>query len=185
MFTGGGADVTGDLAPALIAALQSDEALPPNPDAYARLNAAIAAATEPPPSRTAPPLPAMAQEVSGKLYRLDSNPFVRCVSLRFNSPSDVMCNLTFANGAFQMPVGMDGVPRFSETGPVGIPVGMVGDWAESDVFLLQYDEVSGPTYLEIRVDFDGSADSLQIEFTDPSGYYPQVAVAGSLVEACD
>lgn len=64
-----------------------------------------------------------------QVYRLEANQFdVRCVSLRFDSPSDVWFLLTVGSGEFDLPVGMDGVPRFSESGPTGIPVGVTGAW---------------------------------------------------------
>jgi hypothetical protein len=120
VFTGRGVDVLADVAPRVAAALQSDAALDPNPEAHARLDAAIEEATEPPAAKPIPPLPPMAGDVSGKVYQLESNSFdVQCISLRFDSPSEVWFDLTLGSGAFTLPVGMDGVPRFLETGPTG------------------------------------------------------------------
>ncbi|MDH3818799.1 MAG: hypothetical protein OES21_09305, partial [Myxococcales bacterium] len=122
VFTGRGVDVLADVAPRVAAALQSDAALDPNPEAHARLDAAIEEATEPPAAKPIPPLPPMAGDVSGKVYQLESNSFdVQCISLRFDSPSEVWFDLTLGSGAFTLPVGMDGVPRFLETGPTGTP----------------------------------------------------------------
>ena len=122
VFTGRGVDVLADVAPRVAAALQSDAALDPNPEAHARLDAAIEEATEPPAAKPIPPLPPMAGDVSGKVYQLESNSFdVQCISLRFDSPSEVWFDLTLGSGAFTPPVGMDGVPRFLETGPTGTP----------------------------------------------------------------
>jgi hypothetical protein len=146
VFTGGGLDVRGDVAPLLTAALKSDQSLDPNPEAYARLKAAIRSATEPPTAKPVPPLPPMAAEVSGKVYRLEPNQFdVTCISLRFDSPSAVWFDLTLGRGAFELPVGMDGAPRFSESGPTGSPVAVLGEWTEPTVFSMQYDEVAGNT----------------------------------------
>lgn len=48
-----------------------------------------------------------------QVYRLEANQLdVRCVSLRFGSPSDVWFLLTVSGGEFDLPVGMDGVPRY-------------------------------------------------------------------------
>jgi hypothetical protein len=117
VFTGRGVDVIGDVAPLLAAALQSDVALDPNPEAYARMNAAIRDATEPPVAKPVPPLPPIATEVSGKVYRLEPNLLdVQCILLRFDSPSEVRLELTLGgvgSGVYDLPVGMDGVPRFS------------------------------------------------------------------------
>jgi len=74
-----------------------------------------------------------------------------------------------------LPVGMDGVPRFSESGPTGIPVGVTGQWTAPIVFEMAYDEVAGPNHLHIRGDFGSDADSVTLLFTDPAGQFlPQV-----------
>lgn len=186
VFTGRGIDVRGDIAPFLVGALQSDGALDPNPDAYARLSAAIQRATEPPAAYPAPPLPPIATRVSGRVYRLEANQFdLRCISLRFDSSSDVWLELTLGSGVFELPVGMDGVPRFSETGPTGIPIGVTGEWTEPTVFSMRYDEVAGPNHLEIRGDFEDSADHVDLELTDPAGYFPPQAVRGASVASCN
>jgi len=185
IFTGRGIDVRGDVAPLLVSALTSDTALDPNPDAYARLTAAVRNATEPPPAQPIPPLPPIASEVSGKVYRLDPNQLdVQCISLRFDSPSEVWLDLTVGSGAFQLPVGMDGVPRFSETGPTGIAVGVLGEWIEPVVFSMQYDEVAGPNHLRIRGDFAGDAETVELEFSDPGQYFPLQTVQGTAASSC-
>ena len=186
VFTGRGVDVLGDIAPLLVAALQSDTALDPNPTAYARLNAAIEDATEPPTALPVPPLPPMANEVSGKVYRLDPNELdVKCISLRFDSPSEVWFDLTLDSGAFDLPVGMDGVPRFSESGPTGIPLGILGAWTTPSVFSMAYDEVGGSIHLRIQGAFDASAESVQLEFSDPGEYRPTQTVQAVSVPACN
>ncbi len=125
VFSGRGIDMRGDVAPLLAAALKSDDALPANPEAYERLENAIANAKEPPEAQAVPELPPLAQEVSGRIYGLEANQFdVRCISLRFDSPEEVVFSLSVGEGAFELPVGMDGVPRFSQSGPTGVPVGI-------------------------------------------------------------
>jgi hypothetical protein len=128
----------------------------------------------------------MANQVSGKVYRLGPNQFdVQCVSLRFDSPAVVSFALTVGSEAFDLPVGMDGVPRFSETGPTGIPIGVLGAWIEPSVFSMDYDEVSGPNHLRIRCDFAESAESVELGLTDPGGYFPPQTVRGAAVDACN
>jgi CubicO group peptidase (beta-lactamase class C family) len=186
VFTGRGADVRSDIAPFLVEALKSDEALDPNPDAYARLTAAIQHATQPPAAKPVPPLPPMATQVSGKVYRLDPNQLdVRCISLRFDSSSEVWLTLTLGAGAFELPVGMDGVPRFSETGPTGIPIGVVGEWTEPTVFSMRYDEMAGPNHFEIRGEFDEGAEEVDLELTDRGGHFPAQIVRGASVASCN
>ena len=189
VFTGRGVDVIGDVAPLLVAALQSDVALDPNPEAYARMNSAIRDATEPPAAKPVPPLPPMATEVSGKVYRLEPNLLdVQCISLRFDSPSEVRLELTLGgvgSGVYDLPVGMDGVPRFSESWPTGIPVGILGEWSEPSVFSMHIDEVAGTKQLRIRGDFGGSAESVELEFADANESFPRQTVQGSSVAGCN
>lgn len=186
VFTGRGVDVRGDVALALAEALKSDSPLSPNPEAYARLNTAVQNATEPPTAKPVPPLPPAAAEMSGKVYRLEPNQFdVKCISLRFDSPSEVWFDLTLGSGAFELPVGMDGVARFLEDGPTGIPVGVLGEWTEATVFSMQYDELAGPNHLRIRSSFDAGSQSVELEFTDPGAYFPAQTVAASSVASCD
>lgn len=186
VFTGRGLDVRGDVAPLLVAGLKSDSALDANPEAFARLNEAIRNATEPPQAEPVPTLPPIATEISGKVYRLDENQFgVRCISLRFDSPSAVWFDLTLGSDAFELPVGMDGVPRFAETGPIGIAIGVLGQWTEPTVFSMEYDEVGGPNHLRIRGDFGASAESVSLAFSDPGEYFPPQLVQGASVSSCN
>lgn len=186
VFTGRGLDVRGDVVPLLAAGLKSDSALDANPDAFARLNEAIRDATEPPQTEPVPTLPPIATEISGKVYRLDENQFgVRCISLRFDSPSAVWFDLTLGSDTFELPVGMDGVPRFAETGPIGIAIGVLGQWTEPTVFSMEYDEVGGPNHLRIRGDFGGSAESVSLAFSDPGEYFPPQLVRGASVSSCN
>jgi hypothetical protein len=186
VFTGRGLDVRGELAPLLAAALRSDSALDPNPEAFSRLSQAIEEAAKPPPAQTVPALPTMAAQVSGKVYRLAENQFgVSCISLRFDAPSEVWFDLTLGTESFELPVGMDGVPRFSETGPRGIPIGSLGQWSTPTIFSMNYDEVAGPSHLQIRGDFGTSAETVELEFTDPSGYFAQLTVPASVAAMCN
>lgn len=186
IFTGRGLDVRGEAAPVLVTAMKSDSAIDPNPEAYARLNQAIEDATKPPQAKPVPALPPMAEEVSGKVYRLADNQFgVSCISLRFDSPSGVWFDLTLGSGLFALPVGMDGVPRFSETRPTGIPVGVLGEWTEPNEFSMQYDEVGGSNHLRIRGNFADDSESVALEFTHPGEYFPSQTVPGSSVPSCN
>ena len=186
VFTGRGVDVRGDVALLLAAALQSDTQLDPNPAGVAQLKAALGNAIEPPQPKPVPPLPSMATEVSGKVYRLEPNQFdVKCISFRFDSPSDVSFELSVESGTFDLPVGMDGVPRFSESGPTGIPVGVLGEWTEPTLFAMNYDEVSGPNHLQILGSFADGAESVLLEFTDPGEYFPAQTVPASSVANCN
>ena len=188
-FTGRGVDVRGDIAPALAAALKSDSSLDPNPEAHARLSTAIGNATEPPSAKPVPALPPMATEISGKVYRLDANQLdVECISLSFDSPSEVGLELTLGgvgSGVYDLPVGMDGVPRFTEDWSTGIPVGVLGEWSEPTVFSMSIDEVAGTKRLRIRGDFADGPESVELVFTDAADSFPAQTVQGSSVAGCN
>ena len=108
-----------------------------------------------------------------------------CISLRFDTPSEVWFDLTLGTDRFELPVGMDAVPRFSETGPRGIPIGALGQWSTPTVFSMSYDEVAGPSHLRIRGDFGTNAETVELELTDPSGYFAPQTVPASVVAPCD
>ena len=185
VFTGRGVDVRGEVGPRLAAALKSDRALDANPEAEARLRQAVERALEPPAPRAIPKPPPTAAEVSGTVYGLEANPFgLRCASLRFGSASDVTFFATVGERTFELPVGMDGVPRFSETGPTGMPIGLTGRWTGPRVFELSYDEVAGPNHLLIQVDFTSDGTRAVLRFIDPTGHFRAQSLVGSAASKC-
>ncbi|MGB5809245.1 MAG: serine hydrolase [Polyangiales bacterium] len=186
VFTGRGVDVRLDVAQLLLAAFATDGPLAPNPGSNERMTAAIEQALAPPLATPVPDLPPAAIAMSGRRYRLDDNAFdTRCVLLRFDSKSDVTFALTTQGGTYEMPVGMDAVPRFGDESPTGIPIGLVGTWTSPDVFVLRYDEISGPNHLRVEVLVGEGADSIAVVFSDPGGYFPTVTVAGVTDEQCE
>jgi hypothetical protein len=80
---------------------------------------------------------------------------------------------------------MDGVPRFSDDSPTGIPIGLIGEWTSQDVFLLHYDEVAGPNHLRVQVHVAEGAESIEVEFSDPGEYFPTTTVPGTVVAGCE
>ena len=120
------------------------------------------------------------------MYRLEPNSFdVQCISLRFDSPSEVWLELTLGSGVFDLPVGMDGVPRFSKSEPAGFRIGLLGEWTEPNIFEIAYDEVGGPNHYRIRNDFADSPESVELEFSDPGGYWQPQTVRAVSVGACN
>ena len=178
-------------APDFLDTLVSDVALPPNPDAYQRLMTAINEATMPPaPLDPVPTLPPTAMDVSGRVYALDANQFgVRCYAVHFDSanPSEATVDLTMQgqDGTFEefsLPVGMDGVPRFSDIEPRGFQVGMVGEWATPNRFDLLYDDLGGVNHLSVLSSFGASATDVAIDFIDRTGYFATQSVSGYWVD---
>ena len=81
---------------------------------------------------------------------------------------------------------MDGVPRFSETGPTGIPIGVAGEWTEpprSSRWTTTSWPVQ-PTFVFAGIS-EPVAESVELEFTDPGGYFPPQTVPGASVASCN
>ena len=185
VFTGRGRDVRGDIAPLLVATLKSDDALEPNPKGHTRLLTAIRKAAEAPAPQPVPRLPPMANQISGKVYQLEANSFgVQCISIHFDSPSEVLLRLTVGSDRFDHPIGMDGLPRFSEQGPTATAPGVRGAWSEPTVFTIWYDEVAGPTHLQIRGDFGHDPQTAQLTFTDATAHFPVQSIPAVAVGEC-
>ena len=105
----------------------------------------MAAASLPPEPKPVPALPATARNVSGKNYRLDPNPLgIETVAVRFGGTSEAAMRFVRKGTAFEMPVGLDGVPRVSKNSPTSIPVALKGAWKGDDTFAIEYVETAGP-----------------------------------------
>ena len=163
VMTGGGFEPS-DVRPLLLPAIKSDQALPENRARVARLAAALEAATKPPPSNSAPPLPETARTVSGKSYLFEANALgLRKLSLTFASPTEAALRLTFMdNHAEVRPVGLDGVPRISPNGRYGLPAAVKGWWEGPQTFVLDYDEIGNVNHYQIRLKFNGEHVSVEV-----------------------
>ena len=185
VVTGRGSTGSSEVMSSVLGALHSDQALPPNPVAHGRLITAIADAALPPPAQPVPPLPAIAADISGLIYQLDPNQYgVECYSVQFHSPADVVLSVVLPDGAYDLPIGMDGVPRFSVDEPGGFPVGMVGSWTTPTKFVADYDQLGGSTYLRAETEFGSDIDNVQVLWVDKTGYFGSQNVHGTRVAAC-
>ena len=157
-------------APLLLAAIKSDGLLPENPAGRAQLNRSLAAAAQAPEPLPVPPLPARVRAISGQTYRFDANPLgLETFALHFDRPDEATFTLVSRAGRFVMPVGLDGVYRFSETTPSGLSAGLKGTWRFEQEFALRYDEIAGPNTFILRLDFED--DRINVRLDDPSGIW--------------
>lgn len=175
VFNGGGFS-SGEFMKQVQAALKSDQALPENPAGLARLNAAIAAAAKAPAPQSVAALPAVAQAISGKTFDLEKN-WIGLKSISFNfraGEATATATLQFQSALKQYQwgvsakvfsgktvtetraVGLDGVPRFSGNGIVGLPVALKGNWESDGSFVLEYDELANTNAHRLQLTFDGS-----------------------------
>jgi hypothetical protein len=164
--TGGGFDMD-EIDELLVASfVDFENALPPNPEGVARLEAAVSAVARPPESTAVAPLPAIAHVVSGKTYVLEPNPStLESFSLTFDGSSEAV--FSFEAGALSLATsfaGLDGTYRFT-TGPDGRPVGFRGSWTDDRTFLLEYDGITNNDHSFLRFRFEGDQVEVKVQET--------------------
>lgn len=146
----------------IVPAVESNEALPANPDAFASLQAAVEATTHPVPSPV-PAMPAAAQTISGKTYTLADNALGwKSFSLTFND-QDAMLTLDVGSTPIELPVGLEGIYRVST---VGMPqnatyfwhdaasMAVKGAWQSDQTFMLEMWDTIGMTGFVVTIPFD-------------------------------
>jgi CubicO group peptidase (beta-lactamase class C family) len=169
--TAGGGDQYGVLGKLLssyiLPAVTSDAPLPADVDGQAILDAHVqeAAAPDVTEQLPVPPLPEMAQRVSGRTYVLDANPVgLVSASLTFEEEAEASLVLRLADGSqLEWVVGLDNVPRVG-SGLYGLPVAAIGAWESDDVFVVDVDEIGIISTNQLRTTFDG--DRVTIEAKD-------------------
>lgn len=145
------------LKESILPAVKADSALPENPDALARLNAAVAWAANP---VTAPAaLPDTALAVSGSAYTFAENPFGwQSMAFTFTPGADT-ASLLFNGVALE--VGMDNLYRQNQNDLLGTVL-LRGEWVDGKSFVVHYPyAITGPNRLgalgetELRFIFTG------------------------------
>lgn len=141
---GGGVDID-DIEPLIAPAFVSmDKPLPANPAGVANLNAVLKTILEAPEPKPVAPLPDTGKVISGKIFVFESNPLqLKTMRLEFSESAEAIMELTFSNN--QAPrsgkIGLDGVYRMSP-GDNELPLGQLGYWADTQTFVLEYDEIA-------------------------------------------
>lgn len=143
----------------LVPAVQSETALPDNPEAYAALQAEIEKLSNPTPTAVEP-LPEAADQLSGKLYTLAENDLGwKTASLVFGE-QEATLTLELADRTLELPIGLDGVVRLSTAGlppepilrPVdNVPLASKGKWEGSKTFTIAVRDTLGLVDTQIRV----------------------------------
>jgi CubicO group peptidase (beta-lactamase class C family) len=137
----------------IIPAVVSDDSLPNNPESVAKLNSLTHEMKQAPDPEPVPPLPEMAQIISGKTYFLDANNAgFQFFSLTFNG-KDAVWDISLG-GIFleDVPIGLDNVYRFKDFGQLGV-LASKGFWRNESTFVL-IDELIGETiYIETEFTF--------------------------------
>lgn len=168
--TGGGFEMD-DLAPFLLASLQSDKPLPENPTAYGKLQEKISEVSKPDEPEPDPvkPLPEIAKKIEDKTYILDSNIFdLESCSLTFDEEKgEALFSLGIAeNQTLEYLLGMDNVSRISP-GNFGLPAAGKGSWESDNLFVIYLDEVGNINRWKLNMIFQ--EDQVTIKMQEPTG----------------
>jgi CubicO group peptidase (beta-lactamase class C family) len=178
VFTGGEFE-PGDIGAFILRALKSDQPLPENPSAVARLVTAVKAAAMPPhPLSFIPPL---ARTVSGKRYTLAENPLgLKSFVLTFSGTEDAQLQLELGHRSEPpRPIGLDGVPRVSSGGRFGLPVAVSGRWESDGTFIVEYNEIGNINTYRFRLRFSGN--DVEVELSERSQVIPSARFRGTRV----
>ncbi|WP_394002693.1 serine hydrolase domain-containing protein [Luteimonas sp. WGS1318] len=176
VFTGGTFE-PGDIGSFILRAIKSDQPLPENASAAARLATAVGdAATPPHPVSFMSPL---ASTVSGKRYTLAENPLdLKSFVLTFSGAEAAQVQLELGDRSDPpKPVGLDGVPRVSSDGNSGLPVAVSGRWESESTFLLEYNEIGNINTYRFRLRFSG--DEVEVQLSERSRVIPTARFRGT------
>jgi len=153
------------LAQGMLESVREDVPLPEDPEAFARLQEALAALSLPPSQEAGLPanLPRTAHEISGTLYRLEDNPFLRGFRLTFLEDAAFFTVVTNTGWMVRMPLSFDGVMRFRELYHPPVHWGAIGEWKGERRLDIVYEV---PEYTErvlVRIEFQDRG--VSCEFT--------------------
>ncbi len=144
---------------------ESSDPLPDNPEATEQLAARVRALAQPE-SEPIPPLPEIAEAISGQRYRLEANT-LRLYSFRLHfQGEEALIAISFEDGdTLELPIGLDNVYRltpdvehftrlFEGIGAPN-PIALRGGWTDQATFVFQIVNVGAPenyTFLMIFSD---------------------------------
>ncbi len=145
----------------VVPAVASDIALPADADGVARLADRINVAAHP--LQPVSPLPALAHEVTGKIYELDANPAGwRTLQFTF-ADGESQASIAIDGTVLDPPVGLDNLFRVGQASG-GVQRCFRGEWQPDGSFVIHEVDVGEQSELTHRIRFDGSA--LSITVTD-------------------
>ncbi|MEW6336823.1 MAG: serine hydrolase [Acidobacteriota bacterium] len=145
-------------------AIASASPLPPNPAGVSALAAQVAAAAVPNDGQPAPvpPLPSLAQTISGKRFAMEANPLeIRWFSLSFPGGPEATLAISGEEDVV-LRVGLDGVVRYS-TGEYGLPAAARGWWDGSSRFVALIDQLAIYSYARAQMTSIGTHVIIEID----------------------
>ena len=162
--TGGGGPnqedvIAGVWSTYIFPAIESDKPLAANPDGVALLESRVQqvalAQTEPEP-QPVPPMPEIAERISGQTYLLDADPifYWESISLTFLDETEAHLTVEFIDGnQAEWVIGLDDVVRFSP-GLFGLPAAAKGGWESDSTFVVHLDEIGKINQAEYKLIFE-------------------------------
>jgi hypothetical protein len=181
---GGGAGAWGDhlMNSRIIPLAESTTSLPANPDGVAMLESRLEQSTAAPRPESVPPLPEIAQQISGKTIVLESNAVgLQSITLDFPGEAEAALRLTFIDGnQIMWPIGLDKVHRFTVF-EHGLTMGFMGEWESDNVFVVHRDVIGGYERERLDATFEEDQITIQIHNLTPGGG-GSVALAGRFEE---
>ena len=136
----------------IIPAAKSTQTLPPNPEQAALLESRLYALAQPEP-KPVPPLPAIAQSISGKTYVMKANSVgVEAFTLSFQDQPErqALLKVVYDSGPLESVIGLDDVYRYTSidetSGYRPGSVAMKGSWVNDNTFNLYYMEAGYTGY---------------------------------------
>ena len=159
---------TGDIVQSVRQAVKSDAPLPADPAAVRHLQAQIAAVAHAPSPTPTAALPPLAQSISGAVYEFPVNPSrLDSLSLTFQNATEARVAIKYYGEPFTFPVGLDGIYRVINTGPMGLPGGAQGKWTSDREFVLDLNFVANINHYILAIVFQG--DHIEVTADEASG----------------
>lgn len=147
-----------DIVPLLVPALVDPaEPLPANPAGVEQLATALAAIRQPASPHAVPPLPEMANSISGKTYAFAFSPLdLKTMRWEFDDSGEARLFATFYNQPErELLIPMDGVYRMYPIGEHDLAMGLRGRWIDPQTFLFEYDTIANQDAFALELHFDG------------------------------
>ncbi len=158
----------GHIAQLVRQSVKSDQALPPNPLAFAHLRERVVDAAKPPAVGPSSPLPPMAFSISGAIYEFAVNASrIDRLSLEFAKNGDARVDMAYYGQPLSFPIGLNGVYRVGPNGPFQMPAGAMGKWIGENEFLLDVNFIANINHYTLDIRFDG--DQIEVTANEASG----------------
>jgi CubicO group peptidase (beta-lactamase class C family) len=169
----------------LVPAIVSPDEIEADPNGVSRLDEAISRALAPPAPIAAGPLPAIAEEISGRRFALESNLFGwSAITLYFGSDDEASWTIELEGGAHTFAIGMDAVPRIARGGDFasiaryrGIDVALEGRFLDASSFEVEFDTIDTIDAGTVTFTFEG--DEVAIDVYERTLLRSHIALAGN------